>query len=217
MSSFVRVFLLLSFYAALHSLLLRPEVKLVFEALLGQRAFRGLFRLAYNVVAVVLFALFLGYAAGLPNVEIVEIYGLGAWLLLAVRLTGVGVIGWALHTHGFRAWLGIENFRSWKRGGDPRKEGIDGSVLVTGGPYRWVRNPMYSGALLFLWSVPGWTVNYLAFVLAASLYLWVGSLHEESRLRSEYGKQFDEYAAQIPRFFPHLPALPHLPRFGRRR
>jgi len=211
MSAFIRVFLLLSFYAALHSLLLRPEVKLVFEALLGQRAFRGFFRLVYNVVAVVLFALFLGYVAGLPDATIVEIYGLGAWILLILRLTGVGVVIWALQTHGFLAWLGVENFRSWRRGADPRKEGIDGSRLVTRGPYRWVRNPMYSGALLFLWSVPGWTVNYLAFVLAATLYLWVGSLHEETRLRSDYGKSYEDYAASTPRFAPHVLS------FGRRR
>lgn len=204
MGSFFKVFATLSFYAALHSILLRHEVRLLFEATFGQRAFRGLFRLSYNLLAVVLFGMFLGYAAGLPDTPLVEIYGLGAWLLLAFRVAGVALIVWALRTHGFLAWLGVESFRAWKRGEDPRREDIDASPLVTRGPYRWVRHPMYAGAFVFLWAVPGWSLNYLAFSLAASVYLVIGARLEEARLKREHGKAYADYAARTPRFVPRL-------------
>lgn len=206
MTSFVKVFATLSFYAALHSLLLRPEARLFFEAIVGQRTFRGLFRIGYNALAVILFGLFLGYVSDLPDSAKVEVYvyGYGPPFLFVIRLAGVALIAWALKTHGFLAWLGVESFRAWKRGDDPRREDIDASPLVTRGPYQWVRHPMYAGAFVFLWAVPGWTLNYLAFSLAASIYLWVGAGLEEKRLRVEHGKAYEDYAARTPRFWPHF-------------
>jgi protein-S-isoprenylcysteine O-methyltransferase Ste14 len=108
------------------------------------------------------------------------------------------------HIASAGVFLGIENFRAWRHGGMPENDGVDTRMLVTSGPYRWVRHPMYAGTLLLLWAVPHWTVNLLAFSISATLYLYLGSLHEERRLLRAFGDPYREYMARTPRFIPRL-------------
>jgi protein-S-isoprenylcysteine O-methyltransferase Ste14 len=75
--------------------------------------------------------------------------------------------------------------------------------LVTGGPYRYLRNPMYSAVLLFaaaevvaygdLWKIACWFI--LALVLLAKALL------EERGLRAQF-PGYAEYARRVRRFIP---------------
>lgn len=75
--------------------------------------------------------------------------------------------------------------------------------LVTSGPYRFVRNPMYSAVLLFaaaevasyadLWKIAAWAA--LALVLLAKAML------EERGLRAQFAG-YAEYAKRVRRFIP---------------
>ena len=58
--------------------------------------------------------------------------------------------------------------------------------------------------LLVLWPDPHWAANGFAFSLAASLYLWLGALHEERRLLGYYGQAYRDYMECTPRFLPGL-------------
>jgi protein-S-isoprenylcysteine O-methyltransferase Ste14 len=77
------------------------------------------------------------------------------------------------------------------------------STMVTSGPYRWIRHPMYSafvmgGASLASMAAPnpGWTVwTCLAIVL------FVKSTFEECWMREKY-PLYGDYAAQSKRFVP---------------
>ena len=78
--------------------------------------------------------------------------------------------------------------------------------LSTTGPYAYTRNPLYLGSILIaagfvlaahnLWIV---LATILMFII---IYLPVIRA-EETYLRSTFGG-YDEYAAQVPRFFPRL-------------
>lgn len=82
-------------------------------------------------------------------------------------------------------------------------------LLVVDGPYRYVRNPMYLGAILSLlgvalFSVSPWLLAYTAaFVLWAHLFV-VG--YEEPRLRRSFGDDYAAYAARVHRWLPRTPA-----------
>ncbi len=80
--------------------------------------------------------------------------------------------------------------------------------VVTGGPFRLMRHPLYVGASLFYAAA---VVPYLAPVVAAVLVVaFTASFvavaaYEEGALREELGEPWDRYAAAVPRFF----GVPH--------
>lgn len=204
MGSFLKVFLAFSAYAAFHSLLLTDVTRHSLERLVGRRAFRGWFRFGYVVQATVLLGVFVGYAATLPDRELV---GFGGWVAVSLwilRLAGLYAIWRCTARLGTRSFLGIENLRAWWRGEEPAGDGVETGTLVVDGAYRWVRHPMYAAGFVVLWADPRWTVNGVAFASAASLYLWLGALHEERRLSAAYGDAYRRYRARTPRFLPGL-------------
>jgi protein-S-isoprenylcysteine O-methyltransferase Ste14 len=78
--------------------------------------------------------------------------------------------------------------------------------LVVEGLYRYVRNPMYWGAFLLLigqWMLFGWGWGgglYLA-IFAACVHVFV-LIYEEPTLRGKFGKSYEDYCANVPRWIP---------------
>jgi protein-S-isoprenylcysteine O-methyltransferase Ste14 len=75
--------------------------------------------------------------------------------------------------------------------------------LVVSGLYRYTRNPMYVGVLLI---VGGWAafsasplLAIYAVVLALGFHLRV-RLYEEPVLRKQFGREFEDYCAAVPRW-----------------
>ena len=114
-------------------------------------------------------------------------------------MTGVGAIlllaGLAL------AFSGIVTFRRLKTTIVPNR---DASRLVIAGPYKFTRNPMYSGltiaylGLSVLLSTV-WAVLLLPLVLLV-LFRFVIA-REERYLTTAFGDQYREYQAQVGRWF----------------
>src|SRR5688572_1371280 len=80
--------------------------------------------------------------------------------------------------------------------------------LITSGPFRLVRNPLYLGnwmiwtglvlASRLVWMLPiAWAVFALQY---GTMVIW-----EETRLRSMFGRQYDRYALDVPRWLPAPP------------
>jgi protein-S-isoprenylcysteine O-methyltransferase Ste14 len=76
--------------------------------------------------------------------------------------------------------------------------------LVTGGLYRWVRHPIYTGSLMVIWLLAGMSWNVLAFNLGLTAYLVVGIVLEERKLQAEFGSEYEEYARRTPVLIPGL-------------
>lgn len=202
MPPWMQVFLGFAAYAALHSALLTRGARRALEVALGAGAFQGLFRVLFNVQAVVLLAAFAAWAVSLPDRELLRVEGAGAALLWGVRLAALGFIARCASSLGVSGFLGLDDLRAWRAGRPPPGDGVESGTLVLDGPYRWVRHPMYTAGFVALWAGPRWTANGLAFAAAASLYLWIGSLHEERRLLSYYGEGYRRYARETTRFVP---------------
>ncbi|MGD8634199.1 MAG: hypothetical protein PVF85_11555, partial [Anaerolineales bacterium] len=65
-------------------------------------------------------------------------------------------------------------------------------------------HPLYTGGLLMIWFMPVMTTSLLAFNLAATLYLYIGSIFEERRLIFVFGERYEAYRKRVPRFMPNF-------------
>ncbi len=80
---------------------------------------------------------------------------------------------------------------------DPTKK------LIVRGLYRYSRNPMYVGAMLILigetvfWWSPALAVYAAVVFLAFNLFI---ILHEEPRLRREFGTEYESYLREVRRW-----------------
>ena len=79
--------------------------------------------------------------------------------------------------------------------------------LITSGPYAYVRNPMITGIFLILtgeacllgsYAIGIWTVLFLVINM---IYF---PLSEEPGLRARFGKEYDTYCQNVPRYIPRL-------------
>ena len=83
---------------------------------------------------------------------------------------------------------------------------MKGEALIAGGPYRYVRNPLYIGlwamtaALAFLMPPAG----ALFVLLAVPAFLLRLTLGEEAFLARELGQPYQDYLRAVPRLIPRL-------------
>lgn len=79
--------------------------------------------------------------------------------------------------------------------------------LVTDGPYRWVRNPIYAGMLGLLLAT-GLALSRWEVLLGAALVFVAGTIirirSEERLLQLAFGPKFEEYARKVPALIPGI-------------
>ena len=71
------------------------------------------------------------------------------------------------------------------------------SALEVGGPYRWLRHPIYFGWVLFVFGAPAMTSGRLLFASLSTLYLVVAIPLEERGLRAEFGQAYVDYQRKV--------------------
>jgi protein-S-isoprenylcysteine O-methyltransferase Ste14 len=82
----------------------------------------------------------------------------------------------------------------------------DRAQLVTSGPYRWVRHPLYAGLPVVLGSLFLLTANWLVLFGGAIVmgFLVVRTRIEERNLVARFGEDYRVYMGRTGRFFPRL-------------
>ena len=98
-------------------------------------------------------------------------------------------------------WVGI--FRTRLGGGGP---GLSNPPerIVEAGPYRWVRNPMYLGHLIFLAGLAVVLRSWLGLALFALHAVWFESRvrTDERGLLERFGEPYREYCGRVKRWIP---------------
>lgn len=89
--------------------------------------------------------------------------------------------------------------------------------LVTSGPYRYTRNPLYLGRLLILTGLgvaatlpygANWILLLIGYAVFFLYYLPRKERVEPARLREVHGEPFDRYFAEVPALLPRLTPYP---------
>jgi len=76
--------------------------------------------------------------------------------------------------------------------------------IVAEGPYRWVRNPMYLGHLVFLAGLALLLSSWIAAAVLAFHVVWFDRRvrDDEARLEALFGEPYREYRRRVKRWFP---------------
>jgi protein-S-isoprenylcysteine O-methyltransferase Ste14 len=194
--SFLLIFFAFALYGVIHSLLASRKAKEVAEIFMGQSGFRW-YRLAYNVFSFISLLPVLALAVILPDSPIYEVPFPWDIPLLLLQLAGaVFSIAASVQT-GLGTLSGITQL-------DKNYPAAEKNRLATDGLYRYVRHPIYTGAILFLWTSPQLTWNGLALRAAFTLYFIIGGIVEEKKLVEEFGDEYRSYRMRTPMLIPWL-------------
>jgi protein-S-isoprenylcysteine O-methyltransferase Ste14 len=208
---FVKVAAATFVFGIFHSFVASLAAKRYAASLIGDRQRNGLYRLFYiTQAALSLLALF-AYARRLPDRTIYKIRGSLAWLMRLGQLAGFLHAVAAAAQVGLLEISGLKSLAAWISRSEnvPREPPAQGPSmdsqgrLNTGWPFSWSRHPLNLSPLPIFWLNPHMTVQLAAFNLASTIYLILGSFHEESRLKSIYGDVYEEYqSGPVPFYFP---------------
>jgi len=145
----------------------------------------------------------------LPSVLLVALQfgliGLLAWLALPA------VLAWTIPVEAWlTAVLGV-TLATWaisaNRPGNFNIRPIprSGGTLVTQGPYRWIRHPMYTAFLLGAWALARTAARDEAWLAwyVLTLVLWLKSRYEERWMLAQH-PGYADYRQQTKRFVPWL-------------
>jgi hypothetical protein len=187
-------------FAVVHSVLASKPAKGAAAKIVGDRNRNGLYRVFFIGQSLASFAVLAEYIRRQPNREIYNVQGPFALLLHAGQVAAVGYAVLAARQVGTLRITDLESFEAWLGDGpvpaEPEAQGpaLDARGHVkAAGPFALSRHPLNFAPIPILWLWPRMTTNLLAFNSAATVYLVVGSWHEEARLRHAYGERYIAY------------------------
>jgi len=122
------------------------------------------------------------------------------WGELSIEPAGVALLAW-----GYLQYLLVGRFRNRYGGGGPGF-GVPPDRIVEDGPYRYVRNPMYLGHLIFMLGLAVTFVSWFALILFAARALWFHRrvLEDEARLQEMFGASYLDYQQRVKCWIPGL-------------
>jgi methanethiol S-methyltransferase len=183
-----------SLWGLIHSLLASLWLKDAAQRVFGNVA-RHWYRLAYNAFSVISFLPILILAVVLPDKQLYVIPSPWLYLAMAGQLAALIMLLIGVLQTDTLSFIGISQIFA--------KEAP--SELVTDGLYRYMRHPLYSAGLLFIWLTPSMTINRLTLYVCLTIYIFLGAYFEERKLLREFGQKYQSYKAKTPMLIPFLP------------
>jgi protein-S-isoprenylcysteine O-methyltransferase Ste14 len=113
--------------------------------------------------------------------------------------------GCSLLVWGYLQYLLVGNYRLPRAGGG-RGMQAPPNRIITSGPYRYTRNPMYLGHLIFMMGLVLTFWSWFALILLATRAAWFHRrvLRDEHRLEARFGIGYAAYRSKVNRWIPGI-------------
>src|SRR5215211_8040647 len=208
----VRVVWICALWALIHSILASKQVKDLTHRISGSRYRDGLYRFAFNAQSVASLLWAAHRFSRLPDRELYRARPPWSWLFRASQAASLGVLLSGMRVMGILRFAGLTPLQDLLAGRELRPApeaqgpplGSDDEV-VKAGAFRFSRHPGNLGALGFFLFLPRMTANRVILLVLVGLYVVLGSLHEEHRLRAAYGAAYERYRRAVPFLVPGRP------------
>jgi protein-S-isoprenylcysteine O-methyltransferase Ste14 len=199
-------------WALVHSVLASKQVKDLIRRIAGSRYRDGLYRFIFNAQSVVSLLWAARRFSRLPDKDLYHARPPWSWLFRASQVASLGVLLSGVRVMGILRFAGLTPLRDLLTGRELRPApeaqgpplGSDDEV-VKAGAFRFSRHLGNLGALGFFLFLPRMTANRAVLLVLVGLYVVLGSLHEEHRLRAAYGAAYERYRRAVPFLVPGRP------------
>lgn len=189
------LYILLAFvlYGLLHSITAALWFKALIYKSLGQwveRYYRFLYSVFSTLGILPIFAL----PMLLPDTALWKIPAPWVYLTGTLQLLALLALSYSVLQAGAMTFVGI-----------PQALGMEDAqeTLNINGLYRFMRHPLYTFSLIFIWLTPTMTLNWLSLYVAFTLYFIIGSIFEERKLVTQFGQAYIDYQQTTGMFFPN--------------
>ncbi len=181
-------------WAAFHSLLAADQTK-QFLISVFDNGVQRIYRFSYNVISVLTFLPVLYILGRYPGEVLYQVpWPLSMFFTIGQFIAVILIIIGLLQTDPW-GFAGVRQLASGRE---------NTGSFQSRGLYQYVRHPLYTGGMLFIWLTPIMTTTSLVFIIISSLYLYIGSFFEEKRLVREFGDTYRSYQERVPRLFPRI-------------
>ena len=187
------ILLALALWGIVHSFLASHFAKDMIRGMMGRELMR-FYRFGYNVFSVLSFAPILYLMLILPDQPLYQVPAPWSFILLGGQAVSALLLLVSLLQTDTLSFIGLRQFFAEEK---PDR-------LVTGGMYKFVRHPLYTFSLLFLWLNPSVSQNSLTLYIGATLYILVGVYFEERKLLRDFGTADADYKQRTPMLIPGL-------------
>ena len=175
-------------FAIIHSALASRRCK---QWIYGSGIDEPRYRLYYSLLSVVTTALWIGFVHQLADTPLYHTDGIPRAILITLQAVGAVIALAAFIPIDGMAFLGLR----------PSPQGTD--PFIVQGIYRYLRHPMYTGAMLILLAMPQQSWNGLHLALAVCIYFIIGARLEERRMLAAH-PEYATYRNTVPAFIPTL-------------
>jgi protein-S-isoprenylcysteine O-methyltransferase Ste14 len=185
-------------FGALHTFLAAIRVKNSARQRWRTQRVDRWYRLFFSIAAIITFLPVIVLPQILPDRPLYTLPTPWVWLTTGLQLAAMAIFVMALLQTDVWRFIGLRQMLI----GGASIPADRHERLVTNGPYRWVRHPLYSTTIAVMWLWPAMTVNLAAFFAISTAYFYLGSIPEEQKLIEEFGDAYRHYQRVVPRLIP---------------
>jgi protein-S-isoprenylcysteine O-methyltransferase Ste14 len=178
-------------FGVLHTMLATDSIKNLMQTIL-QRNFK-FYRLGYSIIAALIIAYILFLNFSVESVLLWQPVIIEKIVSVITGILGLSVMLVCIRKYFFDL-SGVNVFF---------REVLKDKLQVNG-LNKYVRHPLYSSTLLFVWSFFFWQplLSNLISCICILLYTLIGIYFEEEKLVKTFGEDYKEYAAKVPMIIP---------------